>query len=171
MIRLYPGEKTIRIIHRHWIVIAGRMTVIVILLILPLLFFLFSSFLPENEFLTPFFLYLVSIYTLILTLIAFLMWVDYYLDVWIITDKRIIDIEQQGIFKREISEFMLDRVEDVTIEHKNFIEIMLKYGTIRIHTAGEQTFSAHDLPKVEEVKNIIIEEKMRSKQNENPKQP
>lgn len=167
MIQLHPGEKLIRIVHRHWIVIAGKMTVAAFLFVLPLSFFSFLSFLPENKFVTPLLLYAISVYTLILSVVAFSMWIDYYLDIWIITDTRIIDIEQKGLFQREISEFMLERIQDVTIEHPSFIAMLLKYGTIRIHTAGEKSFVARDLPRVEEIKNLIIAEKMKTKNNPN----
>lgn len=170
MITLYPQEKIIRIVHRHWIVVAGKMTTIALLFLIPLFASLFSSILPDNAFFTPFLLYGISIYTLILAVFAFSLWVDYYLDIWIITNQRIIDIEQKGIFAREISEFMLERVQDVTIEQHSFIEMTLKYGTIRIHTAGEKSFTAHDLPNVEEIKNIIIAEKMRTQQNKDGEQ-
>ena len=41
---------------------------------------------------------------------------------WIITNDRILDIEQHGLFARTVSELRLHRVQDVTAEIKALIE-------------------------------------------------
>lgn len=102
--------------------------------------------------------YAVVVYLLIMAMIAFVLWFDYYLDVWIVTNQRIIDVEQIGMFQREVSEFMLNRVQDVTVEIPSFIATLLHYGNLKVHTAGEQGFTAYDIPHVDEVKEIILAE-------------
>lgn len=165
MITLYPEEKIIQAVHRHWIAIANKMTIVVLLLIIPagLLFLLPRFSLPE--FVISLLLYLLSLYCLFVSVMAFGMWIDYYLDIWIITNKRIIAIEQKGVFNREVSEFTIDRIEDVTTYNPNFISLFLKYGTIEVHTAGEKTFFAHDVPDVKKIKDVIINIKMNSAMN------
>lgn len=163
MITLYPEEKIIQAVHRHWIAIANKMTMVIFLLLVPTAMLLLLPRIPVPEPLIPFILYLLSLYCLFIAVMAFGMWMDYYLDIWIITNKRIIDIEHKGLFNREVSEFMMDRIEDVTTHNPNFISLFLKYGTLEVHTAGEKTFFAYDVPNVKEMKDIIIGLKMQAR--------
>jgi uncharacterized membrane protein YdbT with pleckstrin-like domain len=64
--------------------------------------------------------------------------VDYYLDVYILTDKRIVDIRQNGFFKREIAELNLHQVQDVNAEVNGIFPTILHYGNVLIQTAAEK---------------------------------
>lgn len=63
--------------------------------------------------------------------------VDYYLDIYIVTDRRIVDIEQNGFFHRQISELYLREVQDVKAKVDGFFPTTLHYGQVIIQTAGE----------------------------------
>ncbi|MEK7596038.1 MAG: PH domain-containing protein [Patescibacteria group bacterium] len=155
MLHLKPEEKIILSIHRHWLVIAGKMTFIAAMLSAAAVFLtVVTGYLPTYLALATFFS---AIYVLIILLAAFIFWVDFYLDIWIVTNKRIIDIEQKGLFRREISEFELSRIQDITIEIPNFTAAIFKFGNIRIQTAGTQSFTIKDAPRPEQIKNIILE--------------
>lgn len=154
MIILKDGEKILAVIHRHWIVIAGKMTLVIMLLLPAAGAIVFISALPQNF--AGFLLYAVVIYLLFVLFLAFSFWIDYYLDMWIITDKRIIDIEQIGLFKREASEIPFFRVQDVTVSIPGFLATLLKFGTLTIQTAGEQNFYIRDIASVYETKEIIM---------------
>jgi uncharacterized membrane protein YdbT with pleckstrin-like domain len=67
----------------------------------------------------------------------FLIWIDYYFDVWIITDRRVVNIEQKGLFNRQVSELELLRIQDITTEVTGVIPTILNYGDVFIQTAGE----------------------------------
>ena len=163
MITLHAEERVIVALHRHWIVVAQKMTLIVFLLASALAFFVVVPFLNLDPALAPFIFYLFLLYLLIVLLVAFILWMDYYLDVWIVTTERIIDVNQIGMFRREVSEFPLYNIQDVTIEIPGFVATLFRYGTIRIQTAGSKSFSASEIPNVERVKNIILEEVRKSK--------
>lgn len=157
MLKLHENEKVIRKVHRHWIVVAEKAFMFIFLLMVPLAGVLSLADLEiDNEFIMPFAFYVLSLYVFILAVLAFISWVDYWLDMWIITSERIIDIEQHGLFRHEISEFGLDKVQDVTVDVPGFLATFLKYGKIAVHTAGERVFEADDLPNVHEVKDLIL---------------
>src|SRR5512133_1855326 len=59
-----------------------------------------------------------AIYYLAIWLFFFSTVLDYYMDIWIVTNDRIIAVEQQGLFSRTISEMDLWLVQDVTSEIK-----------------------------------------------------
>ena len=158
MLTLYEGERVITAVHRHWIVVAQKMTLVVFLLSGALVFLAFIPSLGINPALLPLIFYLFLLYMLVVLLVAFVLWVDYYLDVLIITTERVIDVEQKGMFRREASEFSIASIQDVTVEIPGFVATLLRYGTIRIQTAGNQSFTAYDIPNIDTVKNIILAE-------------
>lgn len=159
MLKLYETEKIALVIHRHWFVMARTVVVFFILILippavlsaLPILTAQFDASVVEPA--TNFFL---SLYIMVLFIFLFLLWMDYYLDMWIITNSRIIDVEQKGLFNRQISEIPLQHVQDVTIEVRGFIETFLKFGRIRIQTAGEREFTINFVPHLYEAKEVII---------------
>ena len=167
MIHLLPNEQILMVLHRHWIAfflkfIIGAILLIIALLVIPYFPFLESA-LGISQVVLWFF---ALIYLMIVVLVIFVFWIDYYLDIWIITSERIIDIDQKGLFNREISEFMLERVQDVIIEVPNIMATFLKYGNLIIRTASEATFRIEQAPNVYEAKNLILD--YAKKQNVRP---
>ena len=90
----------------------------------------------ENNVLLPILTVLCFTYYLMTLVLAFSIWVDNYLDVWTITDKRIINREQKGLFNRLVSELELYQIQDVAVEQKGFLKTILNYGDLYIQTAG-----------------------------------
>src|SRR3989338_8127816 len=107
MIQLGENEKIIVAVHRHWIVIGRKMTLVIFLLIPLIGILIFVSRAPQ-EFI-GLILYALVLYFLFVIFLAFRLWIDYYLDMWILTDKRLIDIEQTGLFQRNIFEIRHNR--------------------------------------------------------------
>jgi uncharacterized membrane protein YdbT with pleckstrin-like domain len=80
----------------------------------------------------------VSAYLLFILGLLLFGFVDYYLDVYIITDERIVDIKQIGFFKRAIAELHLREVQDVSAQVNGFFPTMFHFGDVIIQTAGER---------------------------------
>lgn len=152
MITLYENERVLLILHRHWFIFALQATAIGMVGLFP--FFLFPI-LPVG---TALFWFFAVIYWLLLAAFLLVAWIEYWLDTWVVTTERIIDIEQRSLFSREISEFLISRVQDVTVEVPNLMATMLRYGTIVVQTAGEKSFTIREIPHVEEAKEIILEQ-------------
>jgi len=114
------------------------------------------------------FLGIYSAILLIAWIIFFIIWTNYYLDVLLVTDKRIIDVEQRGFFSREISTVRLENIEDITINVSGVLATFLNYGTLKIQTAAEaREFIIHDVPEPNMVKSTIYD--LHNKQAEAPK--
>ena len=158
MIRLQPNETILLVLHRHWIAIALKLLVVLLFLLLP---FVAIAIAPQAGFdieaALPLIQFLLVTYLMALVLGVFILWTEYYFDVWVVTDLRIIDIEQHSIFNREISEFMLYNVQDVTVEVPSMLATFLKYGNIKIQTAGGKIFEIREIPHVNEAKNLIVD--------------
>jgi len=147
MIKFYiphhlKGEKIILLLRRHPFIILTKIIFWAFVAILPPIFYLILgdilAKLFSNELFSPLVVLFTSIYYLYIWLFAFHSFVDYYLDVWLVTTDRIVNIEQKGLFARTISEQKIYRIQDVTSELKGFFSTILNYGTVYIQTAGEK---------------------------------
>lgn len=156
-----PGEKIIKIIRKDAFILFGKFILAVILTGLPalagLMMFRLYPNLLEGEISYPLIVLATSGYALFIWLFLFFSFIDYYLDVWLITNERIIDIRQEGFFSRTVAELKLFQIQDVTSELKGFSKFVFRYGDVYVQTAGEvQRFTFRQIPHPEEVRDIII---------------
>jgi hypothetical protein len=95
--------------------------------------------------------------------------VDYYLDVWIVTDQRIVNIEQKGLFGRIVSELELENIQDITTDVKGVIPTFLNYCNLYVQTAAEmERFVFRNIPDPYSVKDMIMNlQKKQEKKEEN----
>lgn len=63
-------------------------------------------------------------------------WYVWTNSIYILSNQRIIQIEQNGLFHRVISEIELDRIQDISTEIKGPIQMFLNFGSIHIKTAS-----------------------------------
>lgn len=138
-----------------------KIFLISVLTLLPLVFFyifIYTSFdIVNNLFLHAVIVLSVSIYYLYIWLFAFFSFIDYYLDVWVITSERIVDVEQRGFFSRVISEHKLFRIQDVTSEVHGIWATMFRYGDVYVQTAGAKgRFKFHEIPQPNRTRDMII---------------
>lgn len=138
MIQIPANEKILLVLRKHWFVLFMEGMMFLALAVAPILLIPLKNLLaiPIPEWLTA-----VSWLAYLLWLIAlwigfFIFWTDFYLDIWIITDKRIIDIEQKGLFSRTTSALRHDNIQDSTISQGGLIATMLGFGTIKIQSAA-----------------------------------
>jgi len=156
-----PGERVIKVVRRDFFILFKRMLMFILMAVLPFVFFylMITANLQvlSGEMVYPIVVLGTSAYYLFIWLFFFFSFVDYYLDIWIITNRRIIDIEQRGFFSRIISEHKLFRIQDVTSEIHGAIPTMLKYGEVFVQTAGaKQRFQFHQVPDPHGIRDIVI---------------
>ena len=100
-----------------------------------------------------------TFFALVFWVYGFLIWIDYYYDLWIITDKRLINIEQDGLFSRRTSELDYSKVQDITVDIKGFFPTMLNYGDVQVQTAGEdENFLFRTISNPLAVKTLIMKQ-------------
>ncbi len=155
-------EKMVYFLRRHWIIFIRTVIFHTLIALAPLvLYLLFRENIVEymkGPILNPIIILSVSAYYLFVWVFFFHSFIDFYLDVWIVTNDRIVDIEQQGMFARTISELKLYQVQDVTSEIKGVFATAFHYGTIYVQTAGErQRFEFQNIPDPYRVAKKILE--------------
>jgi len=141
MINFEKNEHIVFEVRKHWLVIVSEIGLLIIFSLIPILVL---SYLPKDLIrvtlaegsLSSLIVFIYSVWLMILWLVGFVMWTDYYLDVWIVTNKRIMDVEQKGLFKREISTLHLDKIQDITFKIRGLIPTLLNYGDIYVRTAS-----------------------------------
>ena len=174
MIEIDASERIVRVVRKHWFVLLGDMFILIFLVAIPvvvlfilhlILFESFIHFSGKETYAGAFFFFA---WLLIVWIMGWNMWTDYYLDVLIITDRRIFDIDQQGLFRRESSSFRIDKIQNVTVDQKGIIQTLLDFGTIRLETAGErEDFIASYITNPYEIKKFVNE--MQDKEDERSK--
>lgn len=158
---LRQDEEIIKVLHRNWFYLFQQFFVLIVVVSV----FLFGAvsapiFFPEfiEKIGRPVVAFAENFFILAVWLYGFMIWIDYYLDIWIITSERIINIEQKGMFTRKASELRFDKIQDVTTEVIGFIPTVLNYGDVKVQTAGEQReFFLRTISDPYGVKNIIME--------------
>ena len=156
-----PGEKIIKIIRRDLFILFKKVILITALIALPALVgFMLLNFYPnllDGPVSYPLIVLTASGYSLFVCLFAFFSFIDYYLDIWFITDRRIIDVRQEGFFSRTVAELKLSQIQDVTSELEGLFEHLFKFGDVYVQTAGTaQRFTFRQIPNPEAARDIII---------------
>lgn len=155
-------EKIVYKVRRHPITLFPAIISLFILLAIPPAVFLLMmattpSFLNNSKLVT-FLTLLASTYYLSVGLFYYTYFVNYYIDLLVVTNDRLLVIKQQGIFARTISELDLYKIQDITSSIKGFFPTMFNYGNLLVQTAGEiQKFDIKKVPEPERLRQRILE--------------
>lgn len=157
----HESEEVLVVTRPHWIVFGGKAVECLLALAVPFIIWaLLRAFYPTFtvEAITGILrlcmiLYLYGVWTFF-----FLSWAHYWFDVSIVTTERIVKVEQYSIFRREISEFRISRVQDVTVEIRGVLATLMKFGDLKVLTASEEAgFVFKRIPEPEKIKDIILQ--------------
>lgn len=145
----HPGEKVILVFRQHPVVlrlqlIYGMLAILVG--IIPLLIFPLSDVALYIMIGVPFLVFAYWFYY----------WIGWYYSVYIVTNQRLIDITQHGLFNRKVSEVGFDKVQSINYHIKGLQAALLKFGDINVQTyTGEWTLRSIMHP--EEVHSQMME--------------
>lgn len=158
-----PEEKTVLQLRKHWFILLKMTLPSVLMGVVPifiLAYVISAGLIPLSGIfaLPAFWLFSASFWLLIWGLVFATAWTDYFLDVWIVTDRRIINIDQIGFFNREITTTRMERVQDATTRQTGIIQTLLNYGAIGIQTASEDAsdLMIEGIPDPTGVRNTIM---------------
>ena len=162
-----PGsikEKEIVVFaRRHFVAFLGQFLLAFLLLVIPVIItivifvFNFDTKIFQGLFLN-FLVLILSAYYMVVTTFAFVSWISFYYNIYIVTNTEIIEITQVGFFGRKISQLSLLRVQDVSSDIKGFLQTFFTYGDVLVETAGEkETFLLQSVPNPQEISSKIME--------------
>lgn len=165
MRRLFPSqmpeEKIYIVVREHWVLLALKLLIWLIFLLIPILFYLFAPasapvlFEGQLGIITKIF---TEVYLIFLLLSLFLIFILYYLNIHIITNLRIVDVDQDGIFSHAVSELHIDKIEDVTSHTKGVLGTLFDFGFVLIQTAGAtERFDFENVPRPGQLEKLILD--------------
>ena len=162
--KLFPAQEeselVLDIIRKHWYtyIIFWFVTFIMSMPIIIGSYLWFNGTITLSPILESALILLVPTYLLSILGLLIYGFVDYYLDVYIVTDRRIVDISQNGLFKRNISELNLRQIQDVNATVQGFAATLLHFGDLYIQTASETpNFVFQSIPHPYEISKKILD--------------
>lgn len=156
---LKEGEEVVRIVRKHWASFVWPLLKTFFILVIP---FLFSAFMFSN--------YIGVLIFFIWISIGFgygiYQWVCWYFDHFIITNMRIVNIDQKTLFARSVSESGITNVQDVTYEINGFMASLFNYGTVKVMTASNNdSLEMSSIERPKEVQETIMDLHDKSKKD------
>jgi len=151
----YSEETVLALLYRHWFVLLTQAIFFGIMALAPfVLYRIGATFIS----LGIGYWFLVSLYFLFWWQSLFYRLTFYVLDVWVVTDHRIIDSEQHGFFQRTVSELNLNKIQDITVKISGITPTFLDYGDLEIQTAGTaERFIFKQIPHPNQVREMIMQ--------------
>lgn len=160
MLALHENERVIGVHRKTWVLFAFSGVSAFIAVLAPVVALSLVSFLPLRF---PFSpppepaLLFLSLWWWLVWIVLFFAFMKYYLDAFVLTNERVIRIEQISAFSRTVSELRLERIQDVTIEQHGVLATLLHFGDIRVQTAGEsEEFLFTAIPHPVRVKEALM---------------
>ncbi len=153
-----PDEQVLAIVRPHWLVILPAILLTGALGLLPpfVVWGVNAVDLGVNGPGAAVGITIISAFYLTLATYFYIRWLDYYLDVGVVTDKRVVDIDQLGLFRRNVDELDRKVIQDVTVSRHGFLQTIFNFGNLEIQTAGERrNFEFRGIPNPEKVQHLV----------------
>ncbi len=161
LIKQKPNEKLLSVIRRHPLTFVSTVFMYLLLAVIPMAFYFFIQNAAPNVLTDPNARALLTlgwaVYELSIALFFYASFLVYYLDMLIITNERMVEVSQENLFSRKVSELELFKIQDATSNVQGFVATIFKYGTLDVQTAGEQKhFIFEDIPRVHDVRRTLM---------------
>lgn len=155
------NEKVLLAVREHWFRLFTKLAVVGLCAILP--FFLTALFGLSTESLSDkgvrsLVTLAWELYFLGILLATFVVIVVYYLNIHIVSEERILDIDQTGLLNHKISELNIESLQDVSARTVGLFGNIFDYGTVYIQTAGAtERFQFENVPHPAMISKLILE--------------
>lgn len=149
------AEQIILVLRKHPITQVPWVLSAVAAAFLPLLlgYIGFLNFLPPNFQFAGLVIWLMLLSGFVLE--KFLQW---FFNVYIVTDERIIDVDFVSLIYKNISTAKIEKIEDVTATTGGALQSVVNFGTIKIQTAAEKNeFEFEEVPQPAKVARLLNE--------------
>lgn len=127
-------ESVILLLRQHPVVNVGWILMAGLLVILPA----FWSLLPIDYLPARFQVMTVAGWYLLVLAFVFERFLNWYFNVYIVTDERMVDIDFYGLGYKDVTVAKLNNIEDMNFTQVGGIAAMFNYGDVYIQTAGEK---------------------------------
>jgi uncharacterized membrane protein YdbT with pleckstrin-like domain len=132
----HENEKVLLYLHRHWYTLLSKMIGLFFAALIPFIVVAVSGPIINSFGLNTIVVFLFSVYYMVIWYVFGFFITMYTMDIWIVTDSRIIDSTQNGFFNRTVSEISLGNIQDITTMVSGAIPTMMNYGDVEVQSAG-----------------------------------
>lgn len=148
-----PWEVVLTTVKRHWIVYVILWIYFTLALIVSISLYVALWFNSLSHLLNV-------IFWMIFSLFLYIEWLNHELDMYVVSNNRIIWIEQISFLNRTVSECNLWQVQEVNSKTSWLFANLLNYGTLSIQTAWNKTtlkmdFCPDSIQQARKVLNIV----------------
>lgn len=162
-----PWEKIVMVVKRHWIVFVMLWIYFILAIIWTIILYSLMWFNAITHMLNIFF-------WIIFSLFLYIEWLNHELDMYVVSNNRIIWIEQISFLNRAVSECNLWQVQEVNSKTSGLFANILNYGTLSIQTAWNKTTLQMDFcpDSMQEARKIlnVVDDYRDSNQSNNKKE-
>lgn len=159
IIEMKQGERVLRIARNFWLTYLPKW--IVALLFVLLAFFLMYPLFQRGAWGIALFaaLNVIGVWVAVHTLVR------QYWNAFIVTNMRVVDIDQRGFFNRLVSEASFDKIQDISYSVRGVLGTIFNFGNVQLRTAGSS--ATLDLIHVRDPKSLhhLIAEAIASQKN------
>ena len=161
LIKQKSYEHVVYVLRRHAFTFIPKIILFIVLALVPVLVhFMIDTLFPRlflHDAVFAIGVLLGSLYYLSILLFFYTQFIVFYLDMWVVTNDRVVDVEQFGLFSRTISELDLFRIQDVTTDVHGLFATLLKYGNVAVKTASSNVhINFKDVPNPNKVREDLI---------------
>lgn len=160
---LRQWEVVKKVLKRHWMAFLGLFFYTFLLIVVVIAIYLTMWFTAWSNF-------IVIILVMITSILLYIEWLNNELDMYVITNKRIIGIDQVSFLNRTVSECSLADVQEVNSRTKWVLANIFDYGSVVIQTAwNASNFHMSIVPEpLKSARQIlnVVEELKKDKWNE-----
>jgi len=161
---LEPGEHVVLHVRKHWFLFLTELLPYAIIAVIPFAIPNLLSLAPPMASYADIFNYHeplaragLGVWLLMSWTAAWGAFTRYFLNEWVLTSQRIVNIKQRRFFSREVSSLFLSRIQDVTTDVSGVIPSLLGIGNIKAQTAAEDIeFVMHGIPRPEQMRDLIL---------------
>jgi uncharacterized membrane protein YdbT with pleckstrin-like domain len=138
-------EKVVLFLRQHLIVLLGPTLLVIFLALAPVVFFpLLFRFLTLPFSIPTGHIVVGTAFWYVVTfgyaLMSFLRW---FFNIYIVTDRRIVDIDFVHLLYKEFAEARIDKIQDISYKSSGIFSVFFDYGDAYVQTAGG------DMPNIE----------------------
>ncbi len=160
---LQDDETIVAKIGYHWIIFVSIIGSGIFLTFLPPALFIVAirfDFLMPTPLMLKFILLLYCVWILAIWTNTIAQLTITALNQWVITNRRIVSVDQSGFFNSMIASWQYHNVVEVSAEKRGILQTLLNYGHIEIQTAGmaDEYEQMDNVSNPEHVRSLIIDQ-------------
>lgn len=153
----FDDEEVLYVFRKHPVVMRRGLVLAMAMWLVGPVYTLALTYLRPNNYPSVNFFFLSLLGSIVLGCIVFMPWyISWYFSVFIVTDQRLIQITQKGLFHRSVVDMGLSQIQMVNYEVAGLQETLLGFGTITMQTfVGDLVI--HDIHHPEHIQKKLLQ--------------